>query len=465
MSNIAWNKVTEAVYAFAMVGNSAPNPDGVDGEWYQYKTNGKLPTATGSYATGKTDTVEIFSTDPYADFYAIDKTKYLNGVDPATDYWGGRSTMSKFIEGAHANGKLALLSIGGWSCSVTLLDAMKNNPIGLANSIVTFIKTTVPSACTWTNNVKQYFDGIDIDLEPYSNQWSPMSNSEVLAVVDSLKILRTALTTNFSSDFKLSFAIGGNPNIVDIIKNAGTANNRDFWGEINAAVDKLNLMTYDYHGTFDGPSAGTNFHTALYNNPSGPEHLFNIEATMSAFKTVFPYNKLHFGGAAYGRAYKLGSDFDPAQFASYQPSDFLYKPFVSDTNWANNLVPLYKSNTNLAIVTGNLGYTDGSVTENGTTGTKGYSITEMITKGDLKEELIYADVAQTKLIGVAGLHKNGYFITYDTPVSIQAKADFVKAGGYGGVLFWSGNGDVNGELVGAAYNDFYPGAQPTVEEL
>ena len=527
VEDISWHKITKPVYAFAMVGNSNPNPDGVSGEWKAYENYRTLPSTIGGYATGKTGTAndkyifEIFSTDPYSDLHYINPSKYNNGTKNKQNAWEyGKNTIAKFIEAANNSGKPAILSIGGWSCGITLLDAMKKDPSEFAKAVADFINTTVPDACKWTDGSKG-FKGVDIDIEPYENNWAKMSKDEIKSVVESMAALRKAL-----GDKLISFTIGATPNIVKIVQNAGNEYKRDFWQEINKAVDKVYIMTYDYHGTFDGSSSGTNFHTALYPDLNEPttwgenRGKFNIDSSMKEFSSVLPKDKLLFGVASYGRAYKMREKFSDDEFSQYTTgkknfvADFLYKNFIDASN-GDNLTPVYKANTNLASIAGNLGYSediyanphthnevnpadyanlpqDGTRSDgldakiNYTQYAKGYSISDMLKNGDMVEALIYisydgktrTDVikykgkdvkifvdnreqgstykiaSDDKLIGACGLNKNGYFLTYDNPETVAAKAQYCKDNGYGGILHWEAKGDVAGELVTAAADIF-----------
>ncbi|KAJ3099950.1 hypothetical protein HK100_004804, partial [Physocladia obscura] len=62
----------------------------------------------------------------------------------------------------------------------------------------------------------------------------------------------------------------------------------------------------------------------------------------------------------------------------------------------------------------------------------------------------FFDFAQTPTLYTANYLGEPTFISYDDPVSIQAKAAYAKASGLGGTMIWELSQDYNGELVAAA---------------
>jgi chitinase len=383
--DIKWDRITKAVYAFEKVGNTPPN----------------LATV-GS--------ITVLPTDPSADFY------YVKTPDGHESY--GQDTIGKFIKAANTHGKKAILSIGGATCSVTLLDAVVQNSDGLVAAIVKFLKETIPASCRTDGKT---FDGVDIDLEPYGNQWSEMSDTQIKAFVDTMSKLRSALTQSFSPEFELSIAISGNPNAAKRIKDAG---GEDLVKRLDNSLSAIMVMSYDYHGSWEGV---TKLNSPLYDPKDSSPTAFSTDAgIMSYVNNGFSLSKIILGAPAYGKAYKLAEVVD----WSKKPSEYLDKGFTEYLG-----TPLYKST---AASEGN-GEVHGQLA---------HSVKTLVDQGKLKEEVI------TNAGTVFAVSEDGYALSYDNPETIAIKARYVKDHELGGMMFWSASGDVDGDLVGAAHDVF-----------
>ena len=55
---------------------------------------------------------------------------------------------------------------------------------------------------------------------------------------------------------------------------------------------------------------------------------------------------------------------------------------------------------------------------------------------------------------VFAVSEDGYAVSYDNPETITMKAAYIQDHGLGGMMFWSANGDVDGDLIGAAHDAF-----------
>lgn len=162
--------------------------------------------------------------------------------------------------------------------------------------------------------------------------------------------------------------------------------------KVGKIVDQVNLMTYDLQ------SANTvTHHTALY--PSNPDYPNSVDTVVQAYaKAGIPLSKMMVGCAQYGRFFSPSS---PEDQGLYQPaSSPAYKTKVYD-----------KLQAALA---------DGTYTRH------------------------YDDVAQAPY-----LYDGTSFVSYDDPVSISAKGQYVQDTGLMGLMCWEYSGDPSGELLQA----------------
>ena len=346
--NITKN-IDQVNYAFFQIGNCKQNPDTVDNQWSDYKNNNKVTCDQdpNAYSTGKFD-LQIYSTDPYSDLlkWPANDIGYYNKLIPGSTipgnlplYWPNIRNDISFNKvwnyqtpykawDAKGNlpkiaklGKDLVLSIGGWSGSVQLLDAMKKEAeqSGFSSDnypykfLTKFLPAAIPQTCNekqWgvfppfnpdnicqenKDFIKNHIAGIDIDLEPYSNHWSKMSDEEIGYFVNFINQLKI-----YVPGVKLSISISGDPTTVSRINSV----QKNLIQSLSEKVDQINLMTYDYNGVWSKVTAP---HSALFCDPRAPKDLegagkFNIHSAVKAWidAGVSP-KKLIIGAAAYGR--------------------------------------------------------------------------------------------------------------------------------------------------------------------
>ena len=447
--------IDQVNYAFFQIGNCKQDPDTVDKQWSDYKSTGTVTCNQdlNAYATGKFD-LQIYSTDPYSDLlkWPANDIGYYGKLVPGStipgnlpSYWPNLRDDISFNSvwsyqapykawDAKGNllkvaklGKDMVLSIGGWSGSVQLLEAMKKEAElkGFSSDnypykfLTKFLPAAIPSTCNekqWgvfppfnpdnicqenKDFVKNNITGIDIDLEPYSNHWSKMSEKEIGYFVNFITQLKI-----YAPGVKLSISISGDPTTVSKINSV----QKNLIQSLSEKVDQINLMTYDYNGVW---SEFTAPHSALFCDPRAPKELegagiFNIHSAVKAWidAGVNP-KKLIIGAAAYGR-----------EVSGVSPNDegsYLYAKF----NGTGSTPLYYNPNMGQSIIT-QLGH-------------------NLIIGGDGPDYnygFAYAYDTDTKS-----------FVSYDSTASVTLKSCYAAYMQLGGVMLWDMGADTGNQLV------------------
>jgi chitinase len=249
VSNIPWDKVTHINYAFAKI------------------ENGKIA---------------IF--DPWA---AIDKPF-------GDDKWDTplKGNLGQLIKYKKLYPKVkTIISVGGWTQSMHFSD------VALTDSS----RTVFSESCV--DFIRKYqFDGVDIDWEyPVAggmagNKKRPEDKTNFTLL---LKKLRETLDMAGKQDGKKYLLTIAAPAGSSMIENTEP-------GEYCQYLDFINLMTYDYNGSW---SNITNHLSPLYGNPQDPSAVsrekYNTDWTVSEYiRQGVPSNKLNIGVPYYSTGWK-----------------------------------------------------------------------------------------------------------------------------------------------------------------
>lgn len=205
--------------------------------------------------------------------------------DPAVDL----SNFTKLQSLKSSNpGLKTIISVGGWSYSDKFSDAAltENSRNIFADSVIDFIKS-------------YGFDGVDIDWE-YPTGGGVASNTSRAEDKTNFGLLMNALRAKLDAQgikdgkhYILSFAGGTSSRYASGV---GLSN-------ISKIVDYGYIMTYDFHGPWDGY---TDFNAPLY-SPSGtlPQYKTSVSAAVSTWlSNGFPASKMVLGVPFYGYIYK-----------------------------------------------------------------------------------------------------------------------------------------------------------------
>jgi chitinase len=280
-------------------------------------------------------------------------------------------------------GLKTMISIGGWTWSENFAAAAASDASrkDFASSCVTFMK--------------QYgFDGIDIDWEyPVSgglNAGTPADKQNYTAL---LKEFRTELNAEEAKDsrsYSLSIAAPAGPSIIPNLESA----------KIGGVLDWMNLMSYDFHGSWD-PITGHNAPMTV--GPKDTAAGFSItDAVDSYLKAGFPAAKLVLGVPFYGRGWE---------------------------NVGPTGAGLYQSGTAASVGTWEKGVFDYS-------DIKSNYLPSMTRSWDASAQVPYLYDPARRL-----------WISYDDAQSMKIKADYIKAKGLGGAMIWEITGDRSQELL------------------
>lgn len=285
-----------------------------------------------------------------------------------------------------------LISVGGWTWSSRFSDAAltPESRAKFARSCVAFMK--------------QYgFDGIDVDWEyPTGGGMDPKAgrpeDTENFTLL--LAELRAQLDAQGEQD-------GGVHYLLTIAAPAGSSNYAAIQlDQIHLYLDWINVMAYDFHGSWDST---TNFNAPLFAPADDPTPTLNSDAAMQAYLAAgVPAEKLVLGVPFYGRGWSGVPDVQQGlyQAASGIPAG-TWEPGAFDYN---DLVARYVG----------------------------------------RFARYWHDEAQVPWLYSA---EDQIMITYDDPESLALKAAYVKEHGLGGVMFWELSQDTDDHALLKALAD------------
>jgi chitinase len=325
--------------------------------------------------------------DAFADY-----TKAFNAaesVDGVADTWDqplrGNWNQLKELKAKHPGLKV-LISLGGWTWSRGFSSAARpeNRQAFVASCIDAYIRGNLPVTdnAGGAGAAAGVFDGIDLDWE-YPNACglqcgTPDDRANFTALLAEFRRQLDAVRPGLL----LTIAAGAG---VDKIRATDP-------GQYHPSLDYINVMTYDFHGTWE---PRTNHHSALFDSPNDPStgdvRLYNSNDAIEEFiARGVPAAKLNLGIGYYGRG------------------------------WTN--VP----NVNNGL------YQGGSAAP-GTyeAGNEDYKV--------LKDRpgTVYTDANAR----ATWKYDGNTFWSYDTPAMVTEKMNYVKAQGLGGAFFWEFSGD------------------------
>jgi chitinase len=348
------------------------------------------------------DDLKCMSLDTFADYNkAFDATESVDGVaDPTSGgVLRGNFNQLRKLKLIYPHLKV-LISIGGWSDSDKFSDAAlpENRAAFVSSCIDMFIKGNFAPGISDPT----VFDGIDIDWE-YPGACGATCNYRP---EDTQNF--TALLAEFRSQLNALSAQTGKQYLLTIAAPAGESYySKIELNQIHPYLDFINMMAYDFHGTWESV---TNLHAPLYASAADPtiaDHGWADYAVQAYLSAGIPSNKLVLGVPFYGRGWS-GVKPGPHGDGLYQPASGAargkYEAGVDDYK---ELVPL---------------------------------------------EASYAKYLHPEARSV-WIYNGRILWTYDDPTSIGIKMNYVKANSLGGAMFWELSGDTaNGALITAVYS-------------
>ena len=282
-----------------------------------------------------------------------------------------------------------LVSVGGWTWSKGFSDAVltPERRQRFVQSAVVFVR-------------RHDLDGFDVDWEypglpGDDNPHRPEDKANFTVVMAELRRALDADAAARGRKSLLTFAAGAFPAFI--------ANTQ--MAKVQAVVDYVNLMTYDFRVASVDRIAG--HHANLFDHPSDNKRRSADRAVQEFLASGVPKGKLVMGVPFYGRGWR---EVNPVADGLYQPG---------------------------SAVEGDLTY------------------------GRLAAEVIGRDgflrrwdaTAQAPFLWNAGQR---IFISYDDPESMRRKANYVRDKGLGGVMFWQYAEDPSGALLDALHSTLNP---------
>lgn len=290
-----------------------------------------------------------------------------------------------------------LISVGGWTGSKWFSDAAltaESRRAFVKSCLDLFIQGNLPDP-GWggmggPGAAAGVFDGIDIDWEYPAYPGNPGN------------IYRPDDTENFTAllaEFRQQLDEIDPRLLLTVAFPAGEARTKIQLDQVHSYLDFINVMTYDFHGTWDGQ---TGLQANLYLPAGRPEDI-SVDSVMTYYLAQgVPANKLVMGMPFYGRGW---------------------------TGVTNEQRGLFQPATGPAPGTWEAGVEDYKV---------------LSTRLAAGETTRYWD----KLSKAAWLFDGTDFWTYDDPQTICYKAAYIRHLGLRGMMFWELSGDTaGGELV------------------
>lgn len=287
-----------------------------------------------------------------------------------------------------------LISVGGWTWSGNFSDmaASEEGRKRFADSAVSFL-------------TRYGFDGIDIDWEfpveggnGISHRPEDGRNYTLL-----LQEVRSSLDRQGAKDgVRYLLTVAGGPN-VSFTRNTEIA-------EMMKSIDFMNIMTYDYHGAWDGRTG--------HNAPLYASDGLSVSDTVEAYlKAGAAPEKLNLGLAFYGRGWAAAEGRSPGQ-----PGSALSGTGYGSGTWEAGVFDYWDLRENYEGKNGYVRYYD----------------------------------EQAK---VPYLSNGTTFISYEDTQSVRGKLEYAREKKLGGVMFWEFCGDKNKELQSVISEFFLGGGQ------
>ncbi|MFN8769701.1 MAG: glycoside hydrolase family 18 protein [Neisseriaceae bacterium] len=346
-------------------------------------------------------------------------TGNIKSLDASADSWGLSAVSRALLEYPYMK---AHLSFGGWTNNGVNTAPMFEKLASSDTSMTNFANQAV------TLMRKTGYSGIDIDWEWWSDY--PNNVAPAKKMLGFYKILRSAINQASKEDGKqytLTIAVNGGKDRILALQDKNNPNSvPDFWAQVAGLVDHLNIMNYDYNGSWSSQA----YFQAMYDfqNVNGHEEVgesqgWSIKDSLAAYVAngVLAKN-LIVGIPLYARTMKVSSATNGGLFQTVSGSGFGdYEDGILDYKCIINPV---------------------------NDPAKGCGSDKPI--ADIKSLVFYNATNNVAIFNQYGVNAyqswaysslSGSFVTYDDQWSAIQKTKAVESGHYGGTMFWELDGD------------------------
>jgi chitinase len=309
--------------------------------WAQYRS-GRAKFTPANYVPG-------LCTHIFYSFAGVNGDFTSKATDPTDTGSNGQFAQINALK-KQDSGLKTLLSYGGANFAASTFKSISSSSANRQK----FIQSAIQFA------KQNGFDGIDID-------WEFPDASDKANFANLLKDLKAA-----AGGLLITAAVSQNPSVIKSSYDGGA---------IAPHVDWLNVMAYDYHGTWE-QQTGAN--APLFDNSD-----LSIDGAMKTWVQVgMPKNKLAIGMATYGRGWTANGGMGAQASGPSQATQFIQEAGI-------------------------IAY---------------FEICEKLASG----KRTFDSKTQTPY-----LQSGNQWYTYDDVQSITAKADYIKQNGYRGAFFWT----------------------------
>jgi chitinase len=292
-----------------------------------------------------------------------------------------------------------LVSVGGWTWSGGFSDAALT-----ADSRRVFVASAV-------DFVRRHdLDGFDVDweypgLRGNNNVHRPEDKENFTALMAELRAALDADGATRNRRLLLTFAAGASTAFIEHTEMA----------KVQASVDFVNLMTYDFRVASVEKVAG--HHANLFDHPLDDRQRSGDRSVREFLAAGVPARKLVLGVPFYGRGWtNVTMSTAPAGATTADratPANGLYQPGTALTGRSLNYGRL------AAELVGQQGF---------------------VRLWDVHAQQPYLWNAETRTV-----------ICYDDPESLRVKARYIREQGLGGAMFWEYSNDPSGALLDALF--------------
>lgn len=371
------------VLLFNVMGMKAQLPREIIGyypSWQWYDREGLVNPQTIPYTKYSIINYSFFKPNPDGTIVGLDAWADENLLQGKINYQTQPKTYypnTSLVDLAHQAGTKVVISIGGWTESTHFSDIAAD----------AHKREKFASECRRLTE-KYDLDGIDIDWEypgVAERNGKPADKQNFTFLLRGVRDALNQLSVQTGKKYLLTAAFGASKEDISHIE----------WTEVSHLLDAINLMTYDFYGSWD-KLAGHN--SPLYATPLTDSYA-TIDGAVNILTSIYGVSpsKINIGAAFYGRSLK--TKVKPAMLS------MLTGKVDNHTFQQDEGSPLY------------------------------YNI--------LKKQQLFTehwdDSAQVPYL--LGKDKLKTFVSYDNPRSMTRKAQYVMAQQLRGVIIWEITGD------------------------